>query len=149
MKKVFLILFILTSILGSGQSIKYDTLNQDTRIPGVARIQNDTTIKVFPTADSFTYRNLIKEAQKRINNNNFTKPDNVGLTLLISKSGKLEKITISRGHEKDCIDEALRIIKSFKDWTPATFEYYLTPRYKGTSTFEAEVSMSFLLKMEK
>lgn len=59
----------------------------------------------------------------RINPNNYSDPEEIVLRLNIQKTGKLTSIIILKGKNKDCINEAIRVIKSFKIWTPATFKY--------------------------
>ena len=149
MRLHLIILFLLSSNFCSSQTIEFDTLMQDSRIPGIARVSNDTTIKTFPTADKYKFPHLIQEIQSRIKPDNYSTADNIGLTVLISKSGTLEKITIINGHYNECIVEAIRVIKTFKIWTPATYEYYLTPRYEGKATFIGDLNLSFSLQMKK
>jgi len=144
--KFILILFILISNISLGQIIEIDTLNQDIRPDGIERISYDTIVKTYPTADSFSYPNWAYEIKNRIDTNNFSNIDAVCVTILISKSGSLEKIKITCGHYEDCINEAIRVVKSLKKWTPATYEYYSNGI---VSTYIDDFTIRFALRMKK
>jgi hypothetical protein len=147
MKSILILLFILICNISKGQSIEIDTLNQDTRIYGIARISYDTIVKKYPSADNFNYPNWAFEIQNRIDTNNFSTPDKIGVALIISKKGELEKITILKGHNNDCIVEAIRVIKSLKKWTPALYEFY--PSENTISTYKSDFTINLQLNMRK
>ncbi len=90
---------------------------------------------------------LTKAIQNRIDTNNFFTNDIIGLSLLISKEGLVEKITIKRGHNQDSINEAIRVVNSFNKWTPAIYEFY--PTNNSTSTYNGKINMLINLRMEK
>jgi hypothetical protein len=149
MKYKLILMFFNITILSFGQTIVYDTLHQNTRVNGTASMLMDTTIKVFPTADNFVFHDIPQEILNRIDTSNFDESDAIGVTLLITKIGKLDKITIIQGHRKDCIDECIRVIKTFQHWTPAILESHLVSKHNNKSTFHGDIRLSFLIKMKK
>jgi protein TonB len=91
----------------------------------------------FPGGQDAMFRYLIKQihypTEARIKKIEGT----VVLTFIVTETGKIRDIQVARGIEKSCDEEAIRVVRTMPDWTPAVLngkkvamQYTLPIKYK-------------------
>ena len=145
MKYLVVLFFTMTSNLILSQTIEYDTIPSS----NLLSTSFDTTIVYYPTVDGVSAQKLPTEIKSKIDTNNFINDDIVVLQLLISKTGQLKKIIIKKSSSQDCINEAIRVIRNYKAWTPATFETTIGEQKKTRIQFKGEIYLTIPVVFKK
>ena len=145
MKYLVVLFFTMTSNLILSQTIEYDTIPSS----NLLSTSFDTTIVSYPTVDGVSAQKLPTDIKSKIDTNNFINDDIVVLQLLISKTGQLKKIIIKKSSSQDCIIEAIRVIRNYKAWTPATFETTIGEQKKTRIQFKGEIYLTIPVVFKK
>lgn len=119
-----ILLFVLSISQAFTQTIVYDTIHSDNiKEPYVRILGSDTLVSSNALPVGYTDESFPKELFLRIKNAKVEHQDNVVLKIFISKTGEVTRITVLKGKYQDCINESIKIIKSFKKWNPCVRSY--------------------------
>lgn len=125
MKKIQILLTILFSVINFltlwSQTVSIDTTKQSSKWFLEDTWAGDTILVEPSHPAGIHYNEIGKEIEKMIKVKN---KDTLYLILTVSKAGVLTNIRIVGGHSKDAITETVKVLKTFKTWTPGTFAYY-------------------------
>ena len=145
MKKNQILLTILFALINFltlwSQTVSIDTTKQSSKWFLEDTWAGDTILVEPSHPIGIRYIEIEKEIEKKIQVKN---RDTLYLILTVSKVGVLTNIRIVGGHSKDAITETVKVLKSFKTWTPGTFAYYT----KDNKELKFTDSSSILLTIE-
>jgi hypothetical protein len=134
MRQLIYIILLVNTMALHAQNISIDTSKQASKWFLMTEFVEDDTLLISPPHPlEITYDKIENDIQKKINRATLKNRDTIYAMLKISKSGDLVQIRIIGGHYKDCINEVIRVIRTYKKWTPGRFTCIKNKSYIDSS----------------